>query len=173
MLGNRSGSSSQAYLERRAGRIHQHDFAIGQMDEAVESKSESASLEALDRYIPTLEKVVAEHKRDVVDDHNLTVQHKRETPTLEANLAKYQELRSSLLVQGYRSSSAPTWEQQKHESSERMILAKKIRTLGFIPFLLGFLLLFWGPWQIGLLILVGAICRLASGALADLVRNFS
>lgn len=59
-------------------------------------------------------------------------------------------------------------------SFEQMALAKKIRILGVIPFALGFLLLFLGPWQIGLfLILAGAICRLAPGALADLIKSVS
>ena len=59
-------------------------------------------------------------------------------------------------------------------SSEQMALVKKIRILGVIPFVLGFLLLFLGPWQIGLLlILTGAICRLAPGALAELIKSFS
>lgn len=144
------------------------------MDEAIEGLSEAATLEALDRYIPTLEKVIAEHKRDSVDDHNLTLQHTRETPTLEANLAKYRDLRSSLLAQGYRASNVTSWEQQKYESSERMALIKKILILGGISFVLGFMLLFFGAWQIGLLlVLVGAICRLASETLADLVTKFA
>jgi hypothetical protein len=174
MVVRTASSSSQAYLERRGNRLRQHDFATEQMDEAIKGLSEAATLEALDRYIPTLEKVVAEHKRDSVDDHNLTLQHTRETPTLEANLARYRDLRSSLLDQGYRATRVTSWEQQKHESTERTALKKKILISGGISFVLGFMLLFFGAWQIGLvLMLVGAVCRLASDAIADLIRSMS
>jgi len=84
-----------------------------EVDEARQTKSEAHYFDLLNHYIPGLELLLSEHEKDSVSDHNLKLQHTRETSTLQEQLQTLRTLRDALVAQGYRVSKVkPTFAQE-------------------------------------------------------------
>ncbi len=88
-------------------------IAIGMIEDAVAKQAAASRFNTLNYYIPTLERLLAEHQADRVNDHNLKIQHDEETPVFAAQLQTIYTLRDALAEKGYRvGGSQDTYEEE-------------------------------------------------------------
>ena len=96
-----SPDSPGRYLERRKKRLSRFEKISEELGDALEYKLDAEIFKHVSHYLPTLERLLEEHKADSVRDHSLSLLHQDDLFEMGGDIEDFREICNILAAEGH------------------------------------------------------------------------